>query len=89
MRKRSSGEIMQCGLRKAVHSSASACKLLHHFAALTGDWAWVAVEEVFVCHSLPQTMQTKKVCQTGRHLLHSDVAERKRMTVKPWRCMEH
>lgn len=77
---------MHCGLRNAVHSLASVFEVLHLLVALRVDWIWVAAEEVFVLH--PQMMRNKKVCQTGRHLLHSDVEERKKMPVKLWKCTE-
>lgn len=84
-----SGGKRQFGLRKAVHSLASLWMLPRHAAALMGDWAWVAVEEVFACHPFPQMMQKKKVCQTGRHWLHSGVVERRSMKVKPWKGRGH
>lgn len=84
---RSSGEIMHGGLRSAVHSVPSACKLLHYSAALMGDWVWGAAEEVSVCRSMRRTIPMREVCRTGRRLLHSEAAGRKRMMEMPERCM--
>lgn len=86
---RSSGEIMHGGLRNAVHSVPSACNLLHYSAVLMGDRASGAAEEVSVCRSMRQMIPMREVCRTGRRLLHSEAAGRKRMMEKPGRCMGH
>lgn len=86
---RSSGKIMHGGLGSAVHSVPSACKLLHYSAALMGDRAWGAAEEVSVCRSMHRMIPIREVCRTGRRLEHSEAAGRKKMMEKPGRRMGH
>lgn len=80
---------MHFGLKSAVHLATSACRFPQHSVAPMGDRAWGAAEGVYACCQSSQTMQTKEVCQTGRHLLHTEAAGRRRRREKPERCMGH
>lgn len=72
----------------AVHKMSLTCELLRYLAALTGGWVWAVAAVAFGRPQLPQRGWKGKVCQTGRHLLHSGGAEKRRKKAKLGSCME-